>query len=319
MKKSTVKIPSTDGKNMLNVVLWETEGQPKAVLQLVHGMAEYIERYEPFAEYLTENGYSVIGHDHLGHGKTAKSEMDLGYFASENGDKIIIDDMFEVTKFTKQRWSNVPNYILGHSMGSFCVRQYLTQHSNDVSGAIIMGTGWIPEPVAGFGKTLATIICKKHGDRYISKTLVKMSIGNNNKPFEPARTPVDWLSREMTNVDKYVADPYCGFDFTAGAYKDFFAVLEKIAKNKELLGIKKSLPVLVVSGENDPVGGKTACEKLVEQYYANGMLNVTIKLFKYDRHEILNEIDKRFVFLFIKNWLDTWVNEVEMHQNPDFV
>jgi len=319
MKKSTIKIPSTDGKNMLNVVLWETEGQPKAVLQLVHGMAEYIERYEPFAEYLTENGYSVIGHDHLGHGKTAKTENDLGYFASENGDKIIIDDMFEVTKFAVQKWNNVPNYILGHSMGSFCVRQYLTQHSNDVNGAIIMGTGWIPKPVAGFGKTLATIICKKHGDHYISKTLVKMSIGNNNKPFEPARTPVDWLSREMTNVDKYVADPYCGFDFTAGAYKDFFTVLEKIAKNKELLGIKKSLPVLVVSGENDPVGGKAACEKLVEQYYATGMLNVTFKLFKYDRHEILNEIDKRFVFLFIKNWLDARVYEVEMHQNPDFI
>lgn len=276
---------------------------------------EQTENDEPFAEYLTENGFSVIGHDHLGHGKTAANEKDLGYFAKENGDNIIIEDIFAVTKYVKEKWADIPNYILGHSMGSFCVRQYLTEYSNDVYGAVVMGTGWIPGVVAGLGKTIASNTCKKHGDHYVSQTLVKMSIGNNNKPFEPARTPVDWLSRETTNVDKYVADPLCGFDFTAGAYKDFFTILQKIAKNKDIMGVRRALPVLIVSGEVDPVGGKAACEKLVEQYYVNGMKNVTIKLFDYDRHEILNEIYKDFVFLYIKNWLDARVKEFEMYSN----
>lgn len=183
-------------------------------------------------------------------------------------------------------------------MGSFCVRQYLTEHSYDVYGAIIMGTGWIPAPVANMGKFLADCECKKHGNRYKSRTLVKISIGNNNKPFEPARTPVDWLSRDFNNVDKYVADSLCGFDFTAGAYRDFFAILQKIARNKNLLGIRKLLPILVISGEEDPVGGKEACKKFVSQCLVNGLGNTSLKLLPYDRHEILNEIGKDIVYEF---------------------
>lgn len=303
MKKYTEKIASTDSKNNLNVIIWETEKEPIGVLQIVHGMAEYIDRYDNFAKYMTEQGFNVIGHDHLGHGHSVSDEHDYGFFAEENGDKIIIEDMHSVTQYAREKWEELPNFILGHSMGSFCLRQYLTKYSNDVFGAIIMGTGWIPSAAALLGKTIATNTCKSKGSHTVNPLLIKLTLEPYNKPFAPARTNCDWLSRDEKQVDLYVNDKLCGFDFTAGAYKDFFTVLEKIAKNRQLIGMRKSLPILITSGSVDPVGGKKACEKLNAQYKRCGIDDVTLKLWENDRHEILNELDKSDVYLYIYNWL----------------
>ena len=303
MKKYTEKIASTDSKNDLNVIIWETEKEPIGVLQIVHGMAEYIDRYDNFAKYMTEHGFNVIGHDHLGHGHSVSDEHDYGFFAEENGDKIIIEDMHSVTQYAREKWEDLPNFILGHSMGSFCLRQYLTKYSNDVFGAIIMGTGWIPSAAALLGKTIATNTCKSKGSHTVNPLLIKLTLEPYNKPFAPARTNCDWLSRDEKQVDLYVNDKLCGFDFTAGAYKDFFTVLEKIAKNRQLIGMRKSLPILITSGSVDPVGGKKACEKLNAQYKRCGIDDVTLKLWENDRHEILNELDKSDVYDYIYNWL----------------
>lgn len=303
MKKYTEKIASTDSKNNLNVIIWETEKEPIGVLQIVHGMAEYIDRYDNFAKYMTEHGFNVIGHDHLGHGHSVSDEHDYGFFAEENGDKIIIEDMHSVTQYAREKWEELPNFILGHSMGSFCLRQYLTKYSNDVFGAIIMGTGWIPSAAALLGKTIATNTCKSKGSHTVNPLLIKLTLEPYNKPFAPARTNCDWLSRDEKQVDLYVNDKLCGFDFTAGAYKDFFTILEKIAKNKQLIGMRKSLPILITSGSVDPVGGKKACEKLNAQYKRCGIDDVTLKLWENDRHEILNELDKSDVYDYIYNWL----------------
>lgn len=303
MKKYTEKIASTDSKNNLNVIIWETEKEPIGVLQIVHGMAEYIDRYDNFAKYMTEHGFNVIGHDHLGHGHSVSDEHDYGFFAEENGDKIIIEDMHSVTQYAREKWEELPNFILGHSMGSFCLRQYLTKYSNDVFGAIIMGTGWIPSAAAMLGKTIATNTCKSKGSHTVNPLLIKLTLEPYNKPFAPARTNCDWLSRDEKQVDLYVNDKLCGFDFTAGAYKDFFTVLEKIAKNRQLIGMRKSLPILITSGSVDPVGGKKACEKLNAQYKRYGIDDVTLKLWENDRHEILNELDKSDVYQYIYNWL----------------
>lgn len=303
MKKYTEKIASTDSKNNLNVIIWETEKEPIGVLQIVHGMAEYIDRYDNFAKYMTEQGFNVIGHDHLGHGHSVSDEHDYGFFAEENGDKIIIEDMHSVTQYAREKWEELPNFILGHSMGSFCLRQYLTKYSNDVFGAIIMGTGWIPSTAALLGKTIATNTCKSKGSHTVNPLLIKLTLEPYNKPFAPARTNCDWLSRDEKQVDLYVNDKLCGFDFTAGAYKDFFTVLEKIAKNRQLIGMRKSLPILITSGSVDPVGGKKACEKLNAQYKRCGINDVTLKLWENDRHEILNELDKSDVYRYICNWL----------------
>lgn len=303
MKKYTEKIASTDSKNNLNVIIWETEKEPIGVLQIVHGMAEYIDRYDNFAKYMTEQGFNVIGHDHLGHGHSVSDERDYGFFAEENGDKIIIEDMHSVTQYAREKWEELPNFILGHSMGSFCLRQYLTKYSNDVFGAIIMGTGWIPSAAALLGKTIATNTCKSKGSHTVNPLLIKLTLEPYNKPFAPARTNCDWLSRDEKQVDLYVNDKLCGFDFTAGAYKDFFTILEKIAKNRQLIGMRKSLPILITSGSVDPVGGKKACEKLNAQYKRCGIDDVTLKLWENDRHEILNELDKSDVYRYICNWL----------------
>lgn len=303
MKKYTEKIASTDSKNNLNVIIWETEKEPIGVLQIVHGMAEYIDRYDNFAKYMTEHGFNVIGHDHLGHGHSVSDERDYGFFAEENGDKIIIEDMHSVTQYAREKWEELPNFILGHSMGSFCLRQYLTKYSNDVFGAIIMGTGWIPSAAALLGKTIATNTCKSKGSHTVNLLLIKLTLEPYNKPFAPARTNCDWLSRDEKQVDLYVNDKLCGFDFTAGAYKDFFTILEKIAKNRQLIGMRKSLPILITSGSVDPVGGKKACEKLNAQYKRCGIDDVTLKLWENDRHEILNELDKSDVYQYIYNWL----------------
>lgn len=303
MKKYTEKIASTDSKNNLNVIIWETEKEPIGVLQIVHGMAEYIDRYDDFAKYMTEHGFNVIGHDHLGHGYSVSDEHDYGFFAEENGDKIIIEDMHSVTQYAREKWEDLPNFILGHSMGSFCLRQYLTKYSNDVFGAIIMGTGWIPSAAALLGKTIATNTCKSKGSHTVNPLLIKLTLEPYNKPFAPARTNCDWLSRDEKQVDLYVNDKLCGFDFTAGAYKDFFTILEKIAKNRQLIGMRKSLPILITSGSVDPVGGKKACEKLNAQYKRCGINDVTLKLWENDRHEILNELDKSDVYRYIYNWL----------------
>lgn len=303
MKKYTEKIASTDSKNNLNVIIWETEKEPIGVLQIVHGMAEYIDRYDNFAKYMTEHGFNVIGHDHLGHGHSISDEHDYGFFAEENGDKIIIEDMHSVTQYAREKWEELPNFILGHSMGSFCLRQYLTKYSNDVFGAIIMGTGWIPSAAALLGKTIATNTCKSKGSHTVNPLLIKLTLEPYNKPFAPARTNCDWLSRDEKQVDLYVNDKLCGFDFTAGAYKDFFTILEKIAKNRQLIGMRKSLPILITSGSVDPVGGKKACEKLNAQYKRCGIDDVTLKLWENDRHEILNELDKSDVYDYIYNWL----------------
>lgn len=303
MKKYTEKIASTDSKNDLNVIIWETEKEPIGVLQIVHGMAEYIDRYDNFAKYMTEHGFNVIGHDHLGHGHSVSDEHDYGFFAEENGDKIIIEDMHSVTQYAREKWEELPNFILGHSMGSFCLRQYLTKYSNDVFGAIIMGTGWIPSAAALLGKTIATNTCKSKGSHTVNPLLIKLTLEPYNKPFAPARTNCDWLSRDEKQVDLYVNDKLCGFDFTAGAYKDFFTILEKIAKNRQLIGMRKSLPILITSGSVDPVGGKKACEKLNAQYKRCGINDVTLKLWENDRHEILNELDKSDVYRYIYNWL----------------
>lgn len=303
MKKYTEKIASTDSKNNLNVIIWETEKEPIGVLQIVHGMAEYIDRYDNFAKYMTEQGFNVIGHDHLGHGHSVSDERDYGFFAEENGDKIIIEDMHSVTQYAREKWEELPNFILGHSMGSFCLRQYLTKYSNDVFGAIIMGTGWIPSAAALLGKTIATNTCKSKGSHTVNPLLIKLTLEPYNKPFAPARTNCDWLSRDEKQVDLYVNDKLCGFDFTAGAYKDFFTILEKIAKNRQLIGMRKSLPILITSGSVDPVGGKKACEKLNAQYKRCGIDDVTLKLWENDRHEILNELDKSDVYDYICTWL----------------
>lgn len=203
--------PGSDGITKLHGYIWSPEKEVKGVLQLVHGMVEYIDRYNDFATYLADNGIACIGHDHLGHGKSVTSEDKLGHFADDNGEKYVIEDMHLITEDAKERFPSKKVFILGHSMGSFLLRKYMTQYSEDIAGAIVMGTGYIPAALAGTSKTLSKITRSLKGRYHKSKLLTNLALGSNNKPFEPARTSNDWLSRNEENVDKYNADPLCGY------------------------------------------------------------------------------------------------------------
>ena len=302
MIKEEFYLNSASEGRRIHTVVWQPDGEPRAALQLVHGMAEYIDRYDAFARYLCENGIAAIGHDHLGHGQSAESEADLGFFAGNDASQIVIRDMRAVTLEAKRRFPGVPVFILGHSMGSFFTRRYLALYGGEVAGAVVMGTGWIPSSVAALGKTLAGMICKIKGERTVSPLLESMVLGGSAKAF-PEDGQLGWLSVNKENVKKYEADPLCGFPFTAGAYRDFMRVMASIAKEEGYDNIRKNLPILVISGANDPVGGKSAVEKVAAQYRGLDFTDVTAKVVDGDRHEILNEDDREEVYAYILGWL----------------
>lgn len=305
MLKEDKRILSRDGKTQLHLITWEPETEPKAIVQLVHGMTEHMDRYHDFASYLITRGYACIGHDHLGHGQSVISPDKLGFFAEQDGNKILIQDIYQVTEYAKKLWPGKKLFILGHSMGSFLVRRYLMLHSRVVDAAVIMGTGNQPALASAIGLKVAKHAIKKNGPMSYSKILNNMALGRNNKPFKPNRTPVDWLSRNTENVDRYMADPLCGFDFTVSAWADFFQVLQELAQLENADNIVKTLPLLITSGVLDPVGGEKACKAVLAKYQKLGMLDVSLKLYPKDRHEILNELDRDKVFKDLGDWFDS--------------
>ncbi len=311
MKREEFFIPSGSAGRKLHCISWQPDGgEVKAVVQIVHGMVEYVGRYEEFAGYLVSKGYAVLGHDHLGHGKTAADEEELGYFSEKDGDRHVIGDIYRVTCRGRELWPDSPLVILGHSMGSYFTRRYLTKYSRKVDGAILMGTGYVGRPAAWTGRFLAGAFCRFKGDRYRSALLHKLVLGGNNRRIRELETENDWLSRNRESVEAYGRDPYCSFRFTAGAYRDFFSILWDLAGKKDFDHMDRSLPVLFVSGEEDPVGGYgKGVRECFRQFKAMGFQDVTMKLYPGDRHEILNELDRAVVYDDIEAWIRKVLND----------
>lgn len=304
MKKEEFGIGSKDRMHTLHAICWTPEGEIRALLQIVHGMIEFIDRYHDFAAYLCSQGIAVIGHDHLGHGLTAGRDEDLGYFAREGGEQLIIEDMYQLTEEMKRRFPGVPHFILGHSMGSFCLRKYLTYYGDQVDGAIIMGTGDFPLVLAGAGKAMAGLLMRSKGPRYRSEKLANLVFKGYLKGIENPRTPVDWLTKDEAIVDAYQKNKFNTFIFTVSAYHDFFEIIEYDTRMIHLERIPRDLPILIVSGDADPVGSWGAGPKsLYEKYQKNGFTDVRLKLYENDRHEILNETDRQTVYEDLGNWL----------------
>ncbi len=297
---TTVKIaeiPSCDGKHSLHTVIWECD-EPKAVLQISHGMAEHIMRYDRFARWLNERNIIVVGNSHLGHGNTVNDEKELGYFASKNGWKHLVDDMDSVRKELEQRYPELPYFILGHSMGSFLTRTYMcTEYTNGLKGVILSGTGNVSGGVAGMLGGMSSFIGFFCGKKHRSKLINSLSFGGYNKYFKPAQTPYDWLTRDENEVNKYVADGRCGFIFTCSGYRDLATGLKFIRKKKNLKKMSEELPVLFAAGKDDPVGAQgKGVEQVYNMFGKVGMTDIEIKLFENDRHEILNELDREEVY-----------------------
>ena len=286
----------------LDVRVWLPEGEPKAVVQFVHGMAEHIDRYDAPASYLAGQGFLVVGHTHLGHGPRAEIK---GYFARENGWQHLIDDVHALRLRTQKVHPGLPYFILGHSMGSFVTRCYLREHAEGLSGCVLSGTGYFERGTASMGVIVSSLVCLLGGEKKPSALINKLGFSSSNKPFEPARTPFDWLSRDSAEVDKYIADPHCGFLFTGSGYRDMFRGLERLADLSDMRKIPQSLPLLLFSGDHDPVGGMgVGIQKVADEFRQAGLDDVTVRLYPDGRHEMFNELNREEVYTDLAAWLN---------------
>ena len=298
-----VELPSNDGVHKLHVVVWQPEGAPKAVLQLSHGMVEFIERYDGFARYLNGQGILVIGNDHLGHGHTAGNDEDLGYFCPENMSETVVKDLHTVTEYAKKAYPDIPYFLFGHSMGSFMARRYLLTYGDELTGAILCGTGEQTKATILTGKAVAAIQGALKGQRYRSEFIRKNSFKGYNDRFE-RRTENDWLTKDQAIVDWYNNEKFCTFGFTINGYKTLFEVLTYIQKKENYDKIPKELPIYMIAGEDDPVGNYgEGVKHIYQQYKDSGIRDISIKLYPKDRHEILNELDKETVYADVADWL----------------
>lgn len=298
-------LPSTDGKNQLHVVVWQPNTTAVGIVQISHGMVEYIKRYHGFAEYLGAHGFVVIGNDHLGHGQTAKTREDLGYFCPDHMSETVVADLYQVTRYAKSHYPDLPCFLFGHSMGSFMARRYIMTYGAELDGAIICGTGSQPETVLKAGRILVSLLKLVRGDRCRSKLLKKILFGRYNERISDARTSNDWLTKEEAVVDAYNADEYCTYSFTVNGYRTLLEVMSFIQSPDHVAKIPKKLPVFLIAGKEDPVGnyGK-AVTSVYEGYKKIGLTDVSVKLYKNDRHELINETDKEVVYEDVRNWLN---------------
>ena len=289
----------------LDARLWRPEGAPRAVVQLVHGMAEHMDRYDPVARRLNRAGLAVIGHTHLGHGPRAQRQ---GYFADHDGWQRLIDDVHRLRGIAQEQFPGLPYLMLGHSMGSFVTRCYLQEHGEGLAGAMLSGTGHFDRKTVSSALAAAYLVCLLGGARKPSALLDRLAFGGYNKPFAPCRTDFDWLSRADAEVDKYVADPYCGFLFTGSGYRELFRGLKRLTDLEALRRMPKELPLLLFSGDSDPVGGMgRGVEQVAREMRDAGMEHVEVRLYPGGRHEILNETNRdevvRDVIIFVEQCL----------------
>lgn len=292
----------SEGKSIY-AVKWEAKN-PLAVIMICHGMVEHINRYSGWAESLNKIGISVYGEDHRGHGKTESSDDELGYFDIDDGWEKVISDIHNLRLIIEEENKEVPVFIAGHSMGSFLARDYITRYGEGIKGAILLSTGYIPLTTVALLKTLANTELRNKGDHWRSKRLDKLSFGSYNKNFKPNRTNFDWLSRDNDEVDKYINDPLCGIIATTQFFADFAYGLKRIVTDSVYLQTPKTLPILLYSGEKDPVGGNTkGVKKVYNLYKYAGIEDLTINFNSEGRHESLHETNREEVYEYLNSWL----------------
>lgn len=295
MVKEEFYFDSRDGESKIHAVRYRPEdpGKIRCVLQVVHGMAEYAERYEEFAAFLVERGFVVTGDDHLGHGKSVGDKGKQGYFCEQDPATVLVRDEHRLKKMTEEAFPHVPYVIMGHSMGSFITRNYICRYGSGIAAAIIMGTGMQPKAVLGMAKILVRLQKLFCGSKHVSRLIDKMAFGGYNKEIPNPRTAFDWLSRDEERVDRYLADPDCGFPFTVNVFGALFTLVSRLYSPENLKAVPKKLPVLMISGDADPVGdyGK-GVRKAYDSLKTAGLEDISLKLYQGGRHELLNESNR---------------------------
>ena len=282
------------------------DAEPRAIVQIIHGIAEYIDRYDEFMSFLADNGIIAVGTDHLGHGKSIESEEQTGFFAYDNGWDYVVRDEEVLRLAMHENYPELPIIVFGHSMGSFMARTLLIRYPDAFNAAIISGTGNQGAALVNGGLIMGNLVTGLKGAHHYSKFLNNLAFGSYNKIYDNPKTEYDWLSRDEANVQKYIDDPLCGFIPSCSLFRDMMTGVKFITNKKNLTAMNKDMPVYFMSGDMDPVG---ECGKGVQKAYNNfleaGMKDVSIKLYPGGRHEMLNEINKDEVYTDILAWLDS--------------
>lgn len=286
---------SADGETAVHAYIWAPTEEPLGIIQLSHGMCEYILRYEAWARRFAAAGFVVCGNDHLGHGYTAPDEESLGHIAPRNGEEVLVEDLHTLSVLMKARYPGLPLVLYGHSMGSFAARLYLVRYGDELAAALISGTAGPGMPV-GAGRALAHAIARVKGKRHRSKLLTSIAFGSYNKRFEEERDAVSWLTRVKDVRDAYRQDKFCTFVFTAEGYDTLFALLGSISKKAWFERVPHELPVLLFAGDMDPVGNYGKGVRAVYDRMKKQGCNVTLRLYEGGRHEMHNELNADEVF-----------------------
>ena len=292
-------LAAADGHDV-HVRVWKPQGDAGCMIQVLHGLGEHSDRYARFAGVAVERGYAVCAHDHRGHGGHGDEP---GHFADAAGWHKLISDSEVVNDFVRDEYKGVPVILLGHSMGSYIAQAFAMRFGDRLSGLILSASTWPSRLQLVPAKLLAHIESRRLGRRGKSALLDQIGFGNFNKPYAPARTEFDWLSRDETEVDKYVADPLCGGPYSCALWLDLIGGLFEISSDKAITQIASDLPVLITGGESDPVGGDKGMTQLAMHYAQTGHQRLAVKIYADGRHEMLNEIIRDEV---TADWLD-WI------------
>lgn len=301
---------SRDQETKIHAVKWIPDSEnmkdnkPYCIVQIIHGMQEYALRYDAFATYLAQRGILVIAQDHLGHGESKKPENPYGYMCENDAATVMVRDVHRLKKITQQEYPGVPMIEIGHSMGSFILRNYLVKYGTGIDGAIIMGTGWVSNALMNLGQLIAKVVGLLYGSKHKSPFLEKVGLGGYNKRIEHPKTKYDWICRDEKVVEEYSKNPLCNFTFTVNGFITLMELTKRAHHMQGMNKIPKKLPILITSGTEDAVGDYSEGPKKLYDCYLNLDISKTqLKLYNGDRHEIINELDKEVVFADLYHWI----------------
>ncbi|HET8887710.1 MAG TPA: alpha/beta hydrolase [Candidatus Angelobacter sp.] len=305
-RTSTFTLTTPDGVDLFTYC-WLPAGHPKAVVQIAHGLAEHAARYARLADALNGAGYAVYANDHRGHGRTAKAAGDLGWFAERDGWRKCVDDLWQLNRRIAATHPGLPIVLLGHSMGSTLAEQFIgdPDRGSALAGVALSGANGKPTLLAKIGGAITRAERLRLGARGKSRLVQALTFDAFNKQFAPARTAFDWLSRDPSEVDKYVADPLCGFPATVQLWRDLLEGWAVVSRASHRNRVPKSLPLYLIAGGRDPVSGNTRqLGPWMAEYRAAGLVNLAHKFYPEARHELFNETNRDEVTRDLIGWLD---------------
>ncbi len=305
VRKEELTYKSRDRETMLHAIRWIPDGEPIAILQIIHGMQEYVDRFDEFANFLAEKGILVIGNDHLGHGKSVGKHGAYGYFCKDDPATVLVRDAHRLKKMTQEDFPGIPCFILGHSFGSFIAREYITRYGTGIKGAIIQGTAFLPNTSVKSMAGLVNFLSFFMGEKSRSTMVNNMAFKGYLRRIQNPRTKFDWLSHNEASIDKYIADPACNFVFTLNGFRAMADLLGRVQDVSKMEDIPKDLPILITGGKEDPVGSYGDALQRLYTIYKNELklTNVELKLYDGMRHELQQEVGREVVFEDQFQWI----------------